>query len=181
MPVAVLLRKLSSHQLRPKPRTELFFLRVDQQALVYSCIRTSSCTVHDLNLMVTFVICAGQLSDRGVKLTLRSRFLPSSCFQDLDFTVSCSERSQLWPDDQPRDADGSVCHLTDEGLHNLLQRAKVHQKVMGFYKMSCIISPSAMGPSFHLAIPKLRLISYNCQTKATMDSHSEEKVTIEML
>lgn len=117
--------------------------------------------------MVTFVICAGQLSDGGVKLTWRSRFLPSSCFQDLDFTVSCSERSQLWPDDQPGGADGSVCHLTDEGLHNLLQRAKVHKKVMGLYKMSRIISPSAMGPSFHLAIPKLRLISYNSQTKAT--------------
>lgn len=94
-----------------------------------------SAIVHDLHLRVNFfVICTGQLSDRGVKLTWRSRFLPPSSFQDLDFNVSCSENLELWPDDQHWGADGNTSHLIERGLCNLLQRVRVHREVMSIYK-----------------------------------------------
>jgi hypothetical protein len=57
---------------------------------------------------------SGWFRDSAMKLTLRSRFLPASPSQGLDFTGSYSERSELarWP---VRAADGNVvtCPLWD--------------------------------------------------------------------
>lgn len=121
--------------------------------------------------MVPFVICTGQLSDRLVKLTLRSRFLPPSSFPDLDFSISCSERSALWPDDQRRGADGTVCHLTSEGLCNLLQRAGVHPKVMDIYKCRTQLAHKRRG------IPQTDLLSNTNQCGAAAEAETQWDIT----
>lgn len=74
--------------------------------------------------------------------------MPPSSFQELDFAVSCSERSELWPDDQYSSADGTVCHLAALGLHNLLQRAWVQGKVMGICNGGALLACQENGSLF---------------------------------
>lgn len=82
-----------------------------------------------------------------MQLTVKNRFLPPSCFQELDFAVSCSERSELWPDDQYSSADGTVCHLATLGLCNLLHRAGVQGKVMAICNCSTLAAHEENGLS----------------------------------